>query len=160
MRKILIALLLLLPSIALAGDNNFPTPGNAQVQGVLPLELNSSGSAQPFAQRSSITASATGTTAAVAATLTGAAGKTTYICGFNIGADATAAVSGTATVAGTISGTMNFLQEAGAGAAVAVTSQTFSPCIPASATNTAITVTSIAAGTGGATSVSAWGYQF
>jgi hypothetical protein len=33
------------------------------------------------------------------------------------------------------------------------------PCIPASGKNTGIALTSIAAGTGGSATVSAWGYQ-
>lgn len=107
-----------------------------------------------------ITASATGTTAATTATLAGTASKTTYICGFSIGADATAFAVGTATVTGTVTGTLSFRQAAGAAASqTSQTSQTFSPCVPASATNTGIAVNSIAAGSGGNTTVFAWGYQ-
>jgi hypothetical protein len=106
-----------------------------------------------------VTASATGTTSATAASLPGVAAKTTYICGFTINAAATAAVAGTATVTGTVSGTLNFYQGVGVATAPATLSQTFNPPIPASAVNTAITVTSAAAGTGGVTAVSAWGYQ-
>lgn len=106
-----------------------------------------------------ITSSAIGTTAATVATLAGAASKTTYICGFTITADATAALAGAATVAGTISGSLNYIQSVGAATSAQLLSQTFIPPIPASATNTAITITSAAAGTGGNTAVTAWGYQ-
>lgn len=106
-----------------------------------------------------ITASATGTTAATAATLAAVSGKTTYICGFTITATATAAVAGAATVTGTKTGTLNFIQSVGAATLGQVLSQNFSPPIPASANNTAIVITSLAAGTGGSTAVSAWGYQ-
>lgn len=106
-----------------------------------------------------ITASATGTTAATAATLAAAANKTTYICGFIITAGATAAISGAATVTGTKSGTLNFIQNVGIATSAQALSQTFNPPIPASAVNTAIVVTSLAAGTAGTTAVSAWGYQ-
>jgi hypothetical protein len=35
----------------------------------------------------------------------------------------------------------------------------FTPCVPGSATNTAIVATSAAPGTGGVVSTTAWGYQ-
>lgn len=106
-----------------------------------------------------ITGSTIGTTAATVATLAGAAAKTTYLCGFTITADATAALAGAATVAGTISGSLNYIQSVGAATSAQQLTQTFQPPIPASAVNTAITVTSAAAGTGGNTAVTAWGYQ-
>jgi hypothetical protein len=105
-----------------------------------------------------ITASATGTTAATTAT-PAAAGVTTYICGFSIDANATTAVFGNATITGTISGTMNFTQPVGTAPAVGTLNRIFSPCIPASAINTAIAVNSIAAGALGVVSVTAWGFQ-
>lgn len=106
-----------------------------------------------------ITASVTGTTAATVASLAANATKTNYICGFSITSDATLALSGTATVAGVISGTMSYVQGIATIPAVATTGQSFSPCIPSSAINTAITVTSAAAGAGGVTAVNVWGYQ-
>lgn len=106
-----------------------------------------------------LTSSTTGTTAATVATLAGTSGKTTYICGFCITADATAALSGAATVAGTISGSLNYIQSVGTATSAQALQQNYNPPIPASATNTAITVTSAAAGTGGNTAVTAWGYQ-
>lgn len=106
-----------------------------------------------------ITASATGTTGVTTATLAATSGKTTYIAGFSIGAVATTAINGAATVTGTVTGTMSFLQGVGAAPAVVTTRNDFHPAIPASATNTAIAVNSIAAGTAGVTNVSAWGYQ-
>jgi hypothetical protein len=106
-----------------------------------------------------LTATATGTTAATVATLAGTAGKTTFICGFTISADATTAIAGAATVTGTISGSLNYIQNVGAATAAGVLTQTFNPCIPASAANTAIAITSAAAGIAGNTSVNGWGYQ-
>lgn len=106
-----------------------------------------------------ITASATGTTGATTATLAAAAAKTTYICGFTITSDATAALAGTATVTGTITGTMSYIQNVGGATAAGILTQTFAPCIPGSATNTGIAINSVAAGTGGNTAVTAWGYQ-
>lgn len=107
-----------------------------------------------------VTASATGTTAATAATLAATASVTNFVCGFDVTADATALTTGTAVLSGTISGSLSYLQTI-----VAVTSgtsqltRTFNPCIPASAANIAITITSAAAGTGGNTIVNIWGYR-
>jgi hypothetical protein len=101
----------------------------------------------------------TGTTGATIATLAAVAAKFTYICGFTISSDATAAIAGTATVVGTVGGTMSYIQNVGSATAAGVLSQTFAPCIPSSAVNTAIVITSVAAGTGGNTAVTAWGYQ-
>lgn len=110
-------------------------------------------------QVSSITASSTGTTAATTATLAALASNFTYICGFTITSDATAALAGAATVTGTASGTLNYIQNVGSATAAGVLQQTFSPCVRSSAVNTAIVVTSVAAGTGGNTAVTAWGFQ-
>lgn len=106
-----------------------------------------------------ITASATGTTAATTATLAAASGKFTYICGFDIGSTATAAAAGNATVTGPVTGTLNFEMGTGVSPAVVHTTQTFNPCVPSSAVNTAIAVVSAAPGTGGVISVTAWGFQ-
>jgi hypothetical protein len=106
-----------------------------------------------------ITISATGTTGATTATLAAAVSKTTFICGFTITSDATAAIAGTATVTGTVTGTLNYIQNVGTATSAGTLTQAFAPCIPASATNTGIAVNSVAAGVGGNTAVTAWGYQ-
>lgn len=107
-----------------------------------------------------ITATATGTTAATVATLSGSAGKTTYITGFTITSNATALATGTAVVSGTVSGSLSYLQTILASTnGTSDLTKSFNPAIPASATNTAIVVTSAAAGTGGNTIVNAQGYQ-
>ena len=106
-----------------------------------------------------ITASATGTTGATAATLPAAAGVTTYICGFSIDSAATAPIIGNATITGTTSGTLNFTQTVGTTPVMASVSRSFNPCMPASAANTTIVVNSIAPGSGGIVSVTAWGFQ-
>lgn len=106
-----------------------------------------------------VTVSTTGTTAATAATLPGVASKTTYLSGFSITSDATAGLAGTATVAGVVTGTMSFIQGVGVAPAVSNLTMNFNPPIPASAVNTGIVITSAAAGTGGNTAVTAWGYQ-
>lgn len=118
------------------------------------------GSSNPYPLSATpVTSSVTGTTAVVTATLPGVAAKTTYISGFNISSDATAAVAGTATVTGTISGTLSFRQGASVTPAIANLEVDFNLPIPANAVNTAIAVNSIAAGTGGNTTVTVWGFQ-
>lgn len=142
-------LLLLLPTSALAQASNWW--GGA-----------ASGTGYPT-NSTPVTASATGTTAAVTATLPAVTGKTTFICGFAMtSGGTTTAVFANATVTGTIGGTLNFAYgdpapAAGQGRLVVG----FSPvCIPASAQNTAISVTQPGGGTGTtAAAVSVWGYQ-
>jgi hypothetical protein len=105
------------------------------------------------------TASATGTTGATTATLATNTGQTTSICGFSIRANATAATTNNATVTGTITGTLNFTQwTAPSASGLGVTEMIFTPCIPASTTNTSIAVVSGAPGAGGVVSVSVWGF--
>jgi len=107
------------------------------------------------------TISATGTTTAFTATLpVGTAFQTVYICGVVIDAAATAGTVVPATITGTVSGTLNFLEYVspiatpGQGGRAII----FDPCIPANAVNTAIVVNAGAAGTAGIASISAWGY--
>lgn len=104
------------------------------------------------------TASATATTGSFSATLGAVTGRTNYLCGFVItsgGSSAASVVS--VTVAGTISGTMNYayvFPSSGQG----VLGVAFPACIVASASNTAITVTVPGGGTGTTASLSVWGY--
>lgn len=105
------------------------------------------------------TASATGTTGATTATLATNTGQTTFICSFSIRANATGAATGNATVTGTITGTLNFTQwTAPLASGLGVTEMIFTPCVPASTTNTSIAVVSAAPGSGGVVSVSATGF--
>lgn len=108
-----------------------------------------------------VTASAVGTTGATAATLPGVAAKTTYLCGFSVRANATAAVTGNITVAGVITGTLNYTHwTAPLASGIGITEPPIgTSCIPASAVNTGIVVTGPAPGAGGTISTSAWGYQ-
>lgn len=108
-----------------------------------------------------ITISTTGTVSATSVTLASATSVTTYLCGFSIRANATAAATGNATVTGTKTGTLNFTQWTAplASGLGVVEPNLGSQCIPASAAATAIVINSAAPGTGGVVSVSAWGYQ-
>jgi hypothetical protein len=110
-----------------------------------------------------INAAAGGTTAATAATLAAAAGKFTYVCGFSIShGSATGAVTAGDTVVGTaVSMTwVTGVPVTAAGTTTPTYTINFSPCIPSSAVNTGIVVTSGANGAGGVNNfVQAWGYQ-
>lgn len=112
-----------------------------------------------------ITASATGTTGAITATIPAVTNKTAYICGFVFtGTNATAAnTTTTVTVTGVTGGTMSYgFPTLAAGAAVPPTSpidQAYLPCIPATSVNVAIVVNGPALGAGATlTTVTAWGY--
>ena len=104
-----------------------------------------------------ITGNATGTTGAVVGTLAAAVGKTTYICGFSVDAIGGTAAVGPITIAGLLGSSMIFqLTSSATGVSRYVP---FTPCVPGSATNTAITITTTADGTASAVDVNAWGYQ-
>jgi hypothetical protein len=111
-----------------------------------------------------ITASS-GTVAAgvAAATLAGATGKVTYICGFAItSTGSTAAAVVAPTVTGVVTGTMTFAYASVAGATLSNQPLVvpFRDCISASAPNTAIVVSLPSLGTGNTSAtVNAWGYQ-
>jgi hypothetical protein len=164
----IIALSLALSSVAWAANNyRISNPGgvvttlkSTDTGGVHVPHVNVDGQSQYPAAAVPITASATGTTLATAATLAAGATTTTYICGFSVRANATAAATANSTVAGTITGTLNFTQwTAPLASGIGLTEQQFYPCVPASAVNTTIVVTSAAPGAGGTVSVSAWGYR-
>jgi hypothetical protein len=124
-------------------------------------DVNGNYSVTPYpANAVPITASATGTTAATTATLTNVTGHKTYICGYSIRANATAATTVLDTVTGVVTATMSSeLWVAPAASGLGVDEQIFTPCIPASAVSTSIAVVSGAPGTGGLVSVKAWGYS-
>jgi hypothetical protein len=110
-----------------------------------------------------LTETATGTTGGTTATFPAIAGKTNWLCGFSVSpGSATAAITITVTTTGL---TNNFTLNVGAPVTAAGTTGTplvhpITPCVPASATNTAITVVAGALGSGGVgQDVNAWGYR-
>ncbi len=104
-----------------------------------------------------ISGNATGTTGAVVGTLAGAVGKTTYINGFTVSAIGGTAAVGPITVAGLVTASqVYYLNSSAAGATLVVN---FQAPIPASTTNTAITITTTADGTATTVAVNSWGFQ-
>lgn len=162
-------------------DTYFYTPGGGGVNGAVGMCLNTSNKAVPCSGlnvqpspvsttpyptnpatgvgAAAISGNAAGTTGAVVGTLAGAATKTTYICGFNVQAIGGTAAIGPITIAGLIGASQVYQGSSSAGGGVVAAAQ-FNPCIPASAVNTAITITTTADGTATAVDVNSWGFQF
>jgi hypothetical protein len=115
----------------------------------------------PYSARGPCTAiqgNAAGTTGAVVGTLAATAGKTTYICDFDVSAIGGTAAVGPVTVAGLLGGSKVY--QLTSSAAGVLLSKKFDPCYPASAQNTAITITTTADGTATAVDVNSSGYQY
>lgn len=106
--------------------------------------------------RTQLTGNGAGTTGAVVGTLASAAGKTVFICGFNVSAIGGTGAVGPITIAGLITSSMVY--QMASTASGNTVGQSFMPCIPASATNTNITTTTTADGTASTVNVNSWGY--
>ena len=150
----------------------FVLPASAQVANTIPscgsitMDL---GSARPLSQDTKgrlcidvppypsgvtvIAGNAAGTTGAVVGTLAAAALKTTYICDFDVSAAGTGSV-GPVVVAGLLGGSKTYQLTA-----PATLSKSFTPCMPANAVNTAITVTTTADASATAVNVNSSGFQ-
>jgi len=98
-----------------------------------------------------------GTTGAVVGTLAGAAAKTTYLCDFDVSAIGGTATVGPVVVAGLLGGSKTY--QLSSSASGTTLSKSFSPCLPASAVNSSITVTTTANGTATAVNVNSSGFQ-
>lgn len=142
-------------------DNTNPTNpvtpiiNGAALSAANPIPVTNVGT--PAAGVTPIAGNATGTTGAVVGTLAGAASKTTYISGFTVSAVGGTAAVGPITVAGLAGGSqIYYLNSSAAGNTLTVN---FPNPIPASAVNTAITVTTTADATASNVSVNSWGFQ-
>jgi hypothetical protein len=148
-------------------DTTWPTPGNNVAQGGVQMCINPSGQAVPCTSptgQTQVTGAFSGAdTTTQAATLAGTAGKTTFICGFSVsglGSTAGGQVSVTvATLTGPTTLTYSYVFAAGAAVANTPIQFTYNPCLPASAVNTAITVTVPGQAGNTATQINTWGYQ-
>jgi hypothetical protein len=152
-----------------ATDKSLSVTINAGSNGIITLGPNTIGNSLPFTFTSQyptnsvttsptpITANSTGSTGAVVGTMAATASVTNFLCGFDVSAVGGTAAVGPITVAGLIGSSMVFqLTSTAGGVTLPVI---FNPCIPASAANTAITVTTTADGTATAVDVNAWGYR-
>ena len=105
-----------------------------------------------------ITGVGTGSTGAVTGTLAATAGFTNYLCGFDVSAIGGTATVGPISLTGTAGGNTLTYQMASTAAGNLFT-RSFSPCLPASAPNTAISVATTADGTATAVDVNLVGYR-
>jgi hypothetical protein len=141
----------------------YPVPGLGNVtintSGLLCITGTLAASSQYPAGAIPITGNANGTTGAVVGTLAAVAGKTTYICGFTVSGFGGTGDPGPVTVAGTTGSSMTFQMSLNNASTSSVLQQNFSPCVPASAANTAITITTTAAAGATAVNVVSFGYQ-
>lgn len=166
MKKIFLILLLVCPQLAEAQTSRNPCYNTGQGGGInsstncigvgtsTPLPVIN----QPLA--GGITGNAAGTTSAVVGTLSAVSGKTTFICGFNVQSIGGTATVGPITVAGLIGSSQVYQTDVNsATVGKTVAAEKFSPCISASAVNTAITITTTANGSASAVDVNSWGYQ-
>lgn len=124
---------------------------------VVTVHPNSGAPSQYASNALPITGNSTGTTGAVVGTLAAAQGRRTWICGFNVSAIGGTAAVGPITIAGLIGSSMVY--QMASTASGNTVGQTFTPCIPASADNTGITITTTADGTATAVDVNSWGFQ-
>jgi hypothetical protein len=165
-RAALAAFVLALGCAPALAQSAFGTPGGAVVNGNANMCPNGAFDFQgrpvmvPCSSSAALnlTASTTATTGAFSASLTPAAGKTASFCGFVItsGGTTTAEVVNV-TVAG-LGATLNYayvFPSSGQG----VLGIALPQCIPASAPNTAITVSVPAGGTGTTAALTVWGNQ-
>lgn len=169
---------LLAAAFSVQAQTYFPTQGgNTTAQGVVEMCLDQNGTARacdplvprgvkivsgysvpPYPTSSSpITGNATGSTSAVVGTLAAQQFKTTYICGFAVSAIGGTAAVGPITIANTISSSLVY--QLASSASGSQLTQTFTPCIPANAANTAITITTTADGSATGVDVNSWGFQ-
>lgn len=100
-----------------------------------------------------------GTTGVVNAFVGGTAGKISFICGFDVTATATVAAVVQFTLTGTTGGTKFYQIGVPASPAVVIFTRVFTPCVPATATNTNIQASMAAVGVGGIVDVNVDGFQ-
>lgn len=134
------------------------TTGGATTANSVPVILNSQYPANSVTTAPTPAANqSTGTTGAVTATIAAVASATNYICGFDVSAIGGTAAIGPVTITGLQGGTWTY-QGFVSSAAGVIYSREFNQCVPASATNTAISVATTADGTATAVDVQLHGY--
>jgi len=100
---------------------------------------------------------ASGTTGAVAGSLAARAGYLAYLCNVDVSVIGGTAAVGPITITNLVGGTFTYQASSTAAGGLALT-RTYTPCIPASGVNTAITVTTTADGTATAVNVNMSGF--
>jgi len=140
-------------TVVYRNDGGSAQQGDNTIREAIPVFDIFRGSARfPIGATPLIAGSGNKANASAAATLTGTSTTTVYITGFEItGSGATAALPVTVTVAGLLGGSQLYTYNFAAGVLVGNTPLIvqFDPPLPASAVNTAISVTCPASGSGG-----------
>ena len=114
-----------------------------------------------YAPANQIQGNATGSTGAVVGTLTAVQGKTAFLCGWNVQATGGTATISPITIAGLQGGSQTYNNVVSAAApGTFFAPPPFTPCLPASAPNTNITITTTADGTATSVTVQSWGFNF
>jgi hypothetical protein len=104
---------------------------------------------------------ATGSTGAVVCTLTAVQGKTGFICGWNVQATGGTATVSPIVIAGLQGGSQTYNNVVSAAAPGTIFwPPPYTPCLPASAQATNITITTTANGTATSVAVQAWGFNY
>jgi hypothetical protein len=130
----------------------------ASDQGPIQTTTATTGGTLPNAA-TAIQGNATGSTGAVVGTLAAAAAKTTYLCDFDVSALGTASSVGPIVIAGLLGGSKTYQMGTLATGTQQLLSKNFNPCLPGSAVNTAITITTTADASASAVDVNSSGYQ-
>lgn len=145
------------------GTAGSPSSAVVTMQGIIgmtPVTTQGASTGGSFpTSATAIGGNATGTTGAVVGTLAGASSKTTYLCDFDVSALGTAASVGPVVVAGLLGGSRTYQMGTLATGVQQMLTKNFNPCLPASTTNTAITITTTADATASAVDVNSSGYQ-
>jgi hypothetical protein len=102
-----------------------------------------------------VVATAAGSTGAVVAAMPAVQSRTNWLCGFDVSAAGGTATISPVTIAGTLTGNLVYQGISAGGLPFVVR---FNPCLPASAQNSAISVTTTADGTASAVDVQAYGF--
>lgn len=156
MRRFLLASAFLIGSIAAAHAQS-PSVGMVQI---------SPGNFEPLGPSNALSVNTLqvvnftpGNTTSIAAALPAVSGKTNYLCGFTIDALASAATNGFAVITGLTTASVQFGENVNASTGgYAQLYRTFFPCLPASGSNVAISIATLAPGAGGNQNVTIWGY--
>jgi hypothetical protein len=141
---------------AIGSTNPLPTTSSLTFNSGTPVSTANPLPVTSWFDPSTIMGASTGTTGAVTGTLAAVPGKVTYICGWHVSAAGGTAAVGPITIA-TLKGGVSFTYSMSSTAAGTTLGETYSPCLPGNALNTAITVLTTADGTASSVAVNVWG---
>lgn len=162
MQYLILIFILLCPQLALAQSQRNPCyqTSTATTNGspnCVPDGISSPHPVINLAPGGAIQGNSTGTIGAVIGTLAASVNRTTYLCDFDVSAIGGTAAIGPIVVSGLSGGSKTY--QLSSSAAGVTLSKSFNPCLPGSAINTAILITTTADGSASAVDVNSSGYQ-